>query len=207
MLHFQLNNCRQIPQPYRLNQPQVDVLQPLSFHWPPDFDTPITSDNQWAPVLDDKHSSADENSQGLHVFSTWRRASQAGPSQTRVLRQPRVRDNSSRSQRQGSTIRVGDCSKISSNPAPLQDTLPFVHPEYDPTTHVVDQGHQIESHPISIVGGSIHEQESGYQPIMRGHIQDQPGHDPTAMSTFEGPQPEAYFVPGAYGSWHWGAPP
>ena len=205
VLSFQLKSCRQIPQPYHLNPPQVDVPQLPSFRWSPHFDTPIIPENQWALTPKDANPSADENSQDLQVLSAWRRASQASPSQTRVLRQTRLRENSSGGEKQGSTFRAGCTSKITSNPTLRQDELHLAHPGYDATTHTLDEEHHLECQPMSNIDGSIHEQRSEYRPITHGHIQEhQPGHDPMAAYTFQGPQAAAYFVPGPYGSWSWG---
>ena len=176
--------------------------------WSPYLDNLGASENQWALVPNDKILSADENSQGLRLSSAWRRASLADPRQTRVLRQPRLRENTSRSEKQGSTTRTGCHSKIPSNITSLQDGLPLAGPGYDLSTHALNHEHQSEHHSLSILDDSNRGQQSGYQPMSHGHSQEhQTGHDALAISTLGGSQAAAYFVPEPYGLWPWGATP
>lgn len=178
--------------------------RPPSFRWSPHFNTFSVPENQWALTASYGNPSADVNIQDLQVLSAWRRASQAGPSRTRVLRPARLRENPSGGEKQGSTTHIGGPSKITSTAAVQQIEVPLAHRGYNPTTHTLYQEHQLEYQPTSNVNRSIYEQLSGYQPITHGHIQEhQSGHDPTAVSTFQGPQAAAYFVPGPFGWWPW----
>ncbi|KAA6415823.1 MAG: hypothetical protein FRX48_00541 [Lasallia pustulata] len=198
----------QRPQPYRLDQVQADMAQPPPFQSSPGFDTLNTPENPWALIPVEGSPPADENSQDPQVLSAWRRAFQASPSQTRVLRQTRLREPSCRGEKQGYTTHIGGYSKISPNVTPPRDEPPLANPGYDPTTHTLDREHPLDNYPTSLLDGSIHQQRAEYQPIPGVHIQEhQPGNDLIAMSAFQSPQAAAYFDPGLYGAWPWGAMP
>lgn len=200
--------ARRIPERYRLSQPEFILPKPPPVRWPPHSDSLTASEHQWALVPNDKNLSADENSQSLRVASAWRRASQAGLGQTRVLRQPRLRENTSQGEKQGPTTRTGCRNKVPSNTISPQDELSLACPEYNLNTHALDHEQQLEDHSLSILDGSTRGQQLGYQPISGDHIQGrQTGHDPLSISAFGGSQAAAYFVLEPYGMWPWGASP
>lgn len=184
------------------------MTEPPPVRWSPDLEYLTASENQWALVPNATILSADENSQGLRLSPAWRRASQAGPSQTRILRQPRLRENTSRGEKQGSTTRTECRNKIPSNITSLQDELPLAGPGYNFSTHALDHEHQLEHHSLSTLDDSNCGQQLGYQAMSHGHSQErQTGHDALAISTLGGSQAPAYFVPEPYGLWPWGATP